>query len=106
MQSGTHHLLHERFLTGGIITPSVLLQLCRLPEFLPGTQPTAATMDISGARVRQPPPVSRVPVASSRLSDLTGSDIKTAEVTRPDFASTQLHRTVIEKTVARMLPVE
>jgi len=83
------------------------LHLCLLLLlFLPGAIRAADTMEVSDAWVREAPPVSRVLAAYMQIRNLTGADFTIVEVSSPDFASAQLHRTVLEDGIARMLPVD
>ncbi|HYQ72015.1 MAG TPA: copper chaperone PCu(A)C [Gammaproteobacteria bacterium] len=65
----------------------------------------APTMDITNAWVRESPPTSRVLAGYLQISNLTDADLTVTGVTSPDFESAELHRTVIEDGMARMLPV-
>jgi copper(I)-binding protein len=70
-----------------------------------GTALAAQTMDVTGGWVREAPPTSRVLAAYMQIINLTDADLTITGISSPDFDSAELHRTVVEKGVARMLPV-
>jgi len=70
-----------------------------------GNTLAAPTMDVTGGWVREAPPTSRVLAAYMRISNLTETALTVTGITSPDFDSAELHRTVVEEGVARMLPV-
>jgi copper(I)-binding protein len=72
---------------------------------LAGSTLAAPTMDITAGWVREAPPTSRVLAAYMQISNLTDSDLTITGITSPDFDAVDLHRTVVEDGVARMLPV-
>jgi copper(I)-binding protein len=65
----------------------------------------AQTMDVTGGWVREAPPTSRVLAAYMQIVNLTDKDLTITSITSPDFDSAELHRTVVEGGMARMLPV-
>jgi copper(I)-binding protein len=65
----------------------------------------AQTMDVTGGWVREAPPTSRVLAAYMQIVNLTDKDLTITGITSPDFDSAELHRTVVEGGMARMLPV-
>ena len=70
-----------------------------------GSAPAAPTMDITDGWVREAPPTSRVLAGYMQISNLTENELIITGITSPDFDSAELHRTVVEDGVARMLPV-
>ena len=70
-----------------------------------GSTPAAPAMDITDSWVREAPPTSRVLAAYMQITNLTDSELTVTGITSPDFAAAELHRTVVEDGVARMLPV-
>jgi hypothetical protein len=62
-------------------------------------------MDVIDGWVREAPPTSRVLAAYMQIINLTDGDLTVTGVTSPDFETADLHRTVVEEGVARMLPV-
>jgi copper(I)-binding protein len=65
----------------------------------------AQTMDVTGGWVREAPPTSRVLAAYMQIVNLTDKDLTITSITSQDFDSAELHRTVVEGGMARMLPV-
>jgi copper(I)-binding protein len=70
-----------------------------------GSTLAAPTMDVIDGWVREAPPTSRVLAAYMRIINLTEGDLTVTGITSPDFDAADLHRTVVEDGVARMLPV-
>ena len=70
-----------------------------------GSTLSAPTMDVIDGWVREAPPTSRVLAAYMQIINLTDGDLTVTGVTSPDFETADLHRTVVEEGVARMLPV-
>jgi copper(I)-binding protein len=70
-----------------------------------GTALATQTMDVTGGWVREAPPTSRVLAAYMQIINLTDTDLTITDISSPDFDSAELHRTVVESGVARMLPV-
>jgi copper(I)-binding protein len=70
-----------------------------------GTALATQTMDVTGGWVREAPPTSRVLAAYMQIINLTDTDLTITDISSPDFDSAELHRTVVENGVARMLPV-
>jgi copper(I)-binding protein len=69
------------------------------------TTSAAQTMDVTGGWVREAPPTSRVLAAYMQIVNLTDADLTITGISSPDFDAAELHRTVVEGGVARMLPV-
>lgn len=65
----------------------------------------APTMDVTDGWIREAPPTTRVLAAYMQITNLTDADLTITEITSPDFGSAELHRTVVEDGMARMLPV-
>jgi len=72
---------------------------------LAGSALAAPTMDVTDGWVREAPPTSRVLAAYMQITNLTDHDLTVTDITSPDFEAADLHRTVLEDGVARMLPV-
>jgi copper(I)-binding protein len=70
-----------------------------------GSTLAAPTMDVIDGWVREAPPTSRVLAAYMRIINLTEGDLTVTGITSPDFEAADLHRTIVEDGVARMLPV-
>jgi hypothetical protein len=70
-----------------------------------GSTLAAPTMDITDGWVREAPPTSRVLAAYMQIINLTDSELTVTGITSPDFEAAELHRTVVENGMARMLPV-
>lgn len=70
-----------------------------------GSTLAAPTMDVIDGWVREAPPTSRVLAAYMRIINQTEGDLTVTGITSPDFEAADLHRTVVEDGVARMLPV-
>jgi copper(I)-binding protein len=70
-----------------------------------GSTLAAPTMDVIDGWVREAPPTSRVLAAYMRIINQTEGDLTVTGITSPDFDAADLHRTVVEDGVARMLPV-
>jgi copper(I)-binding protein len=70
-----------------------------------GSVLAAPTMDVTDAWVREAPPASRVLAAYMHITNLTETDLTITGITSPDFDSAELHRTLVEDGMARMLPV-
>ena len=67
--------------------------------------PAAAELDISQPWVREAPPAARVMAGYLTLSNSGTAAVQVIAVSSPDFATAELHRTVVEDGVARMEPV-
>lgn len=63
-------------------------------------------LQISDPWVREAPPTSRVLAGYLTLENSTDNSVTVSTISSPDFESTEIHRTVIEDGVARMLPVK
>jgi hypothetical protein len=70
-----------------------------------GSTLAAPTMDITDGWVREAPHTSRVLAAYMQIINLTDSELTVTGITSPDFEAAELHRTVVENGMARMLPV-
>ena len=70
-----------------------------------GTALAAQTMEVAGGWVREAPATSRVLAAYMQIVNLTDTNLTITGISSPDFDSAELHRTVVESGVARMLPV-
>jgi len=81
-----------------------MLALC-LFMAIAGTTQAGPTMDVTGGWVREAPPTSRVLAGYMQINNLTEHDLTVTGISSPDFDSAELHRTVVEDGVARMLPV-
>ena len=73
-----------------------------LPQYRTGRR----YLEITDAWVREAPPSSRVLAAYMSINNTTESAISITEISSPDFETAELHRTVIDDGVARMLRVE
>lgn len=67
--------------------------------------PKAAELDISQPWVREAPPTARVMAGYLTLSNTGTAAVQVIAVSSPQFATAELHRTVVEDGVARMEPV-
>jgi copper(I)-binding protein len=74
---------------------------------LAGISPASADPDlqISEPWIREAPPAARVLAGYLTLLNTGGSTITVTAISSPDFEGAEIHRTVIEDGVARMLPV-
>jgi copper(I)-binding protein len=64
-----------------------------------------ATLEISEAWVREAPPTARMMAGYMTINNSGDAAITVTSISSPDFDSAEIHRTVIEEEVARMLPV-
>ena len=62
-------------------------------------------LQVSDPWVREAPPTSRVLAGYLVLENTTANSITVSAISSPDFENTEIHRTVIEEGIARMLPV-
>ena len=85
-------------LTGPMLAAWLLMAIA-------GSAPAAPTMNVSDGWVREAPPTSRVLAGYMMIENLTDKDFTVTGITSPDFDSAELHRTVVEEGIARMLPV-
>ena len=67
---------------------------------------TVPALRVEHAWVREAPPSARVLAGYMTLVNASEKSVQITRVTSPDFASVELHRTVVEDGVARMLPIE
>jgi copper(I)-binding protein len=74
---------------------------------LAGISPASADPDlqISEPWIREAPPTARVLAGYLTLLNTGDSTITVTAISSPDFEGAEIHRTVIEDGVARMLPV-
>ena len=63
-------------------------------------------LEVDSPWIRKAPPGSRVLAGYMTFFNHGATPITLVNVTSPDFESAEIHRTVIEDGVARMLPVE
>ncbi len=63
-------------------------------------------LQVSEPWVREAPPTSRVLAGYLTLVNTGDNTVTVTEITSPDFKNAEIHRTVIEEGIARMLPVE
>ena len=56
--------------------------------------------------IREAPPTSRVLAGYLTLVNTGDNTVTVTEISSPDFKNAEIHRTVIEDGIARMLPVE
>ena len=64
-----------------------------------------ATLEISEAWVREAPPTARMMAGYMTINNTGDAPVTVISISSPDFDSAEIHRTVIEEDVARMLPV-
>ena len=65
-----------------------------------------AMLGISNPWIREAPPGARVMAGYMELHNSGDASITVTSISSPDFAATEIHRTVVESGVARMLSVE
>ncbi len=63
-------------------------------------------LQVSEPWVREAPPTSRVLAGYLTLVNTGDNTVTVTAISSPDFKNTEIHRTVIEAGVARMLPVK
>jgi hypothetical protein len=63
------------------------------------------TFTISEPWIREAPPTARVMAGYMTINNATDSPVTVTAISSPDFENAEIHRTVIEEGVARMLPV-
>ncbi len=63
-------------------------------------------LQVSEPWVREAPPTSRVLAAYLTLVNTDDNTVTVTAISSPDFKNAEIHRTVIEAGVARMLPVK
>ena len=64
-----------------------------------------ATLTISESWIREAPPTARVMAGYLTIINASDTPVTITSISSPDFESAEIHRTVIEEGVARMLPV-
>jgi copper(I)-binding protein len=62
-------------------------------------------LDITGSWIREAPPTSSVLAAYMTLRNRSDTAVNIISISSPDFAQVEMHRTVVEGGMARMLPV-
>lgn len=67
---------------------------------------TVPTLTVEHAWIREAPPSARVLAGYMTLVNTTEKSIQVTRVSSPDFAAAELHRTVVEDGVARMVPID
>ena len=65
-----------------------------------------ATLEISEAWVREAPPTARMMAAYMTINNTGDTPVTVISISSPDFEGIEIHRTVIEEGIARMLPVK
>lgn len=65
-----------------------------------------AILEATGAWIREAPPTSRVLAGYITLGNPGSMEVTVTQVDSPDFESIEIHNTVIEDGIARMIPVE
>ena len=63
-------------------------------------------LQVSEPWVREAPPTSRVLAGYLTLVNTADNTVTVTAISSPDFKNAEIHRTVIEEGVARMLPVK
>ena len=66
---------------------------------------SAATLEIHGAWIREAPPNASVLAAYMIISNTGTTDAQITDVASPDFEHAELHRTVVEGGIARMIRI-
>jgi len=64
-----------------------------------------ATLTISEPWIREAPPTARIMAGYLTMVNASDTTITVTAISSPDFETAEIHRTVIEAGVARMLPV-
>ena len=74
---------------------------------LAATSPASADVElqVSEPWIREAPPTSRVLAGYLTLVNTSDNTITVTAISSPDFENAEIHRTVIEDGIARMLPV-
>jgi copper(I)-binding protein len=65
-----------------------------------------ATLEVRDAWIREAPPTASVLAAYMVISNTGGTPARITAIASPDFDHTELHRTIVESGVARMVPIE
>ncbi len=87
--------------------PRTLCLLLLLSVCCPLTQAQPiSTLQVSNPRVREAPPGATVHAGYMEFVNTSESTMTIDAVSSPDFDAAEIHRTVIDKGVAKMLPVE
>lgn len=84
----------------GLLTTTLLSCLCML-QAVQAESPIA----IDSAWIREAPPATSVLAAYMTINNASESDQQITGMDSPDFRSAEIHRTVVEDGVAKMLPV-
>ena len=82
----------------------LLILLLAIPFSL--TARAATPLQVSDAWVRAAPPGTTVLAGYMTVSNPGKHAVVVDSVTSPDFGAVEIHRTVVEQGIARMLPVE
>ena len=64
-----------------------------------------ATLAVSEPWIREAPPTTRVMAGYLTMVNAGGTPVTVTSISSPDFEDAEIHRTVVEDEVARMLPV-
>ena len=71
-----------------------------------GAQASAdTTFTISAPWIREAPPTARVMAGYMTINNAADTPVTVTAISSPDFENAEIHRTVVEEGVARMLPV-
>ena len=84
--------------------PAALLSLILL-TFL-ATAMAGPAVVVEGQWIREAPPTSTVLAAYMVLKNTSDTPLAITRIDSPDFGNSQIHRTVVEDGIAKMLPVE
>ena len=84
-------------------TTALLACLCLLGS---GQAAAEASLQIRDAWIREAPPTAKVLAAYMELHNSGTTPAIVRTIHSPDFSRIEIHRTVVERGVARMLPVE
>jgi copper(I)-binding protein len=74
-----------------------------MPSF---SSAAGATLEVHDAWIREAPPTASVLAAYMVISNTGAAPAEITAIASPDFDHTELHRTVVEGDVARMIPIE
>ena len=64
-----------------------------------------ATLAVSEPWIREAPPTTRVMAGYLTMVNAGGTPVTVTSISSPDFEDAEIHRTVVEDGIARMLPV-
>jgi hypothetical protein len=64
-----------------------------------------ATLTVSEPWIREAPPTARVMAGYMTMVNAGNTAVTVTSISSPDFEDAEIHRTVVEEGVARMLPV-